>query len=261
VRPDRGPRDWDAASYDRVSGPQATWAAAVLDRLDLAGTETVLDAGCGAGRVTALLLERLPRGRVVAADAAPSMVEQARAAFAAEPRVEVLDPIDLVELELDAPVDAVFSNAVLHWVPDHERLFERLHAALRPGGRMSAQCGGEGNIAAFHAVAARVGSETPYADYLGGWRGPWNFASPQETEPRLGAAGFEEVECWLEPWPVEPPEPLVYLRTVCLGAHLLELPDQLRDPYAREVIRRCGEPLELDYVRLNIGARRPVNDA
>jgi trans-aconitate 2-methyltransferase len=258
VSPHRGPRDWDAASYDRVSGPQATWAGPVLDRLDLDGTETVLDAGCGAGRVTALLLERLPDGAVVATDAAPSMVEQAHAAFAGQPRVEVLDPVDLTELELDEPVDAVFSNAVFHWVPDHDRLFRRLYAALRPGGRMAAQCGGEGNIAAFHAVAARVGSEAPYADYLGGWRGPWNFASPQETEPRLRAAGFEEVACWLEPWPVEPPEPLVYLRTVCLGAHLLQLPDQLRDRYVRAVTQRCGEPLELDYVRLNIAARRPV---
>ena len=76
-------RDWDAGTYDRVSTPQAAWAEAVLERLPLRGDETVLDAGCGSGRVTAMLLERLPDGHVVAVDAAPSMVEHARAALPA----------------------------------------------------------------------------------------------------------------------------------------------------------------------------------
>ena len=93
-------RDWDAASYDRVSTPQLEMARPVLDRLPLSGHETVLDAGCGSGRVTAVLLERLPRGAVVATDAAPSMIEQARERFAAEPRVSVLDPVSLTELKL-----------------------------------------------------------------------------------------------------------------------------------------------------------------
>jgi len=74
-------RDWDAATYDRVSAPQVEWARAVLERLPLEGHETVLDAGCGSGRVTQMLLERLPRGHVIAVDSAPSMVEHARAAL------------------------------------------------------------------------------------------------------------------------------------------------------------------------------------
>ena len=65
------PRDWDAATYDRVSDVQVEWAREVLDRLPLRGDETVLDAGCGSGRVTAMLLERLPNGHVVAVDGAP----------------------------------------------------------------------------------------------------------------------------------------------------------------------------------------------
>ena len=248
-------RDWDAATYDRVSGPQVEWAGKVLDRLPLAGDETVLDAGCGSGRVTRLVLDRLPRGRVIAVDVAPSMVELARGTFAAEARVEVLEA-DLQELELEEPVDAVFSNAVFHWIPDHERLFERLHGALRPGGRLVAQCGGEGNVERFHQTAALVAAEAPFAAHLGGWRGPWNFAGAEVTARRLHAAGFAEVECWLEPWPVRPDQPLEFTTTVCLGAHLDALPDDLREPYALEVIRRCGEPFELDYVRLNIDARR-----
>ena len=246
-------RDWDAATYERVSAPQLEWAAPVLDRLELAGDETVLDAGCGSGRVTKLLLERLPRGHVVAVDSAPSMVEHARAALG--DRAAVLRA-DLQELVLDRPVDAVFSNAVFHWVPDHDLLFRRMYDALRPGGRMSVQCGGAGNVERFHGVAAEVGAEEPFAEHLGGWTGPWNFAGAEETRERLERAGFTAVETWLEPWPVDPPEPREYFRTVCLGHHLERLPEHLRDAYTDAVTERIGERPQLDYVRLNIVARR-----
>jgi len=250
------PRDWDAKSYDRVSGPQVQMAGAVLERLGLAGHETVLDAGCGSGRVTALLLDRLPHGAVVAADAAPSMIEESRARYAGEPRVTVLDPVDLTRLELPEPVDAVFSNAVFHWIADHDALFARLHAALRPGGRLSAQCGGRGNIDRFRLLADEVAAEPPYAEHMAGFRRPWNYAAPEPTQERLRAAGFSDVKCWLQPWPVTPDEPLEYARTVCLGNHLEALPEGLREVYAREVVRRSGRPLVLEYVRLNLLATR-----
>jgi trans-aconitate 2-methyltransferase len=246
-------RDWDAATYDRVSEPQVEWARAVLARLPLRGDETVLDAGCGSGRVTALLLERLPDGHVVAVDFSPSMVEHARQALGE--RATVFQA-SLTELELDRPVDAVFSNAVFHWIGDHKRLFERLFAALRPGGRLVAQCGGAGNVERFLGAADAVAAEPPYAGYLAGWTGPWNFAGAEETAARLHAAGFVDVHTWLKPGAVTPPDPSGYLRSVCLRYHLEELPEDLRAPYVEAVRERCGR--ELDYVRLNIDARRPL---
>jgi trans-aconitate 2-methyltransferase len=244
-------RDWDAATYHRVSGPQVEFASAVLDRLDLRGDETVLDAGCGSGRVTSMLLERLPHGHVVAVDQSPSMVEHAREALGERATVF---RADLMELEVEQPVDAVFSNAVFHWVPDHDRLFARLHAALRPGGRLVAQCGGEGNVARFHQAAREAAAQEPFAGYLGGWEGPWNFAGADETAERLERAGFDAVDTWLEPHPVVPEDPGDYLRTVCLGYHLEQLPEALRDSYVQAVLERSDT--ELDYVRLNILARR-----
>ncbi|HEU0024220.1 MAG TPA: methyltransferase domain-containing protein [Thermoleophilaceae bacterium] len=249
-------RDWDAESYDRVSTPQVEMALPVLDRLPLQGHETVLDAGCGSGRVTALLLERLPRGAVVATDAAPSMIEQARERFEHDPRVTVLAPVSLTELELREPVDAAFSNAVFHWVGDHDALFQRLHAALRPGSPLVAQCGGKGNIDRFRRLADEVAAEQPYADHLSAFEGPWNYAAPEATEERLRRAGFEDIRCWLQPWPVTPDQPVEFASTVCLGNHLEVLPEELREPFATEVVRRSGEPLELEYVRLNIVAKR-----
>ena len=211
----------------------------------------MLDAGCGSGRATRLLLDRLPRGRVLAVDAAPSMVEQARHIL--DDRATVWQS-DLLELEVPERVDAAFSNAVFHWVPDHDALFARL-TALKPAGQLVAQCGGHGNIERFLARARGVADEEPYARHLGGWQGSWNFATAEDTADRPGAAGFTHVQTWLEESPMIPPEPETYLRVVCLGPHLEALPEDLRGRYTRDVVERCGQPLELDYVRLNILAR------
>jgi trans-aconitate 2-methyltransferase len=247
-------RDWDAATYDRVSTPQVQWALEVLDRLPLSGDETVLDAGCGSGRVTQLLQERLPDGRVIAVDASPSMAEKAREALGPEAEVFVCE---LTELDLHEVADAVFSNAVFHWIPDHDTLFERLFAALKPGGRLVAQCGGAGNIDRFHSQMREVADEPPFAEYIGGWEGPWNYAGPAETGARLAAAGFTDAQCWLQEWPIEPDEPEEFIRTVCLGHHLERLPEELRPLFVERVYERAPKPLSLDYVRLNIDARRP----
>jgi trans-aconitate 2-methyltransferase len=151
-----GTRDWDAATYDRVSGPQVEWSSAVIERLGLEGDETVLDAGCGSGRVTELLLEELPRGRVIAVDGSAAMVREAGSRL--DPVRTRLIHSDLLSLDLDEEVDAAFSNAVFHWIADHDRLFERLAAAIRPGGRLEAQCGGEGTSPASTRPCATWGS-------------------------------------------------------------------------------------------------------
>jgi trans-aconitate 2-methyltransferase len=210
-------RDWDAGTYHRVSDVHTEWADQVLGRLP--DVETVLDAGCGSGRVTAMLLDRCEH--VVAVDAAPSMVAHAREALG--DRATVFQA-NLLDLELDEPVDAVFSNAVFHWVPDHPRLFSRLYAGLKPGGSLEAQYGGYGNVERFHEAAAEVGNDEPFASYLADWTGPWNFTTPEQAHGWLEVAGFVDVRAWLQTWNMTPREPKDYIRTVCLGHHLQKLP-------------------------------------
>lgn len=249
----RAGRDWDATTYDRISAPQQGWAAEQLDRVRVSGDEVVLDAGCGSGRVTAELAARVPRGRVYAIDAAPSMVAHAREALG--DRATVLCQ-DLVELDLPELVDVAFSNATFHWIADHDALFAALARNMRPGAQLVAQCGGRGNIDSFRRLADEIAATEPFAPHFAGWRGPWNYAGPEETADRLRAAGFEDVRTWLQDKPTPLDDPRPFVSTVCLVRHLDQLPAELHEAFVDRVLERSATPFVLDYVRLNMTARR-----
>jgi trans-aconitate 2-methyltransferase len=254
----RGSRttDWDAESYHRIAGMQERWGIDVLARLALEGDETVLDAGCGSGRMTRHVLARVPRGRVIGVDAAPSMIAHAREQLGSDERLELI-VADLAELELAEPVDAIFSNATLHWVPDHGRLFRRLFAVLRPGGRMEVQFGGQGNVAEWESAVIALADDERFAPHLSGFELPWHFAGLDETERHLRDAGFEIGNLSLDRFDEQPPEPLECMRASGLNAHLERLPDELRDEFVSALADSMPKPMTLRYVRLNVSARRP----
>lgn len=258
-------REWNAAAYEGLSSPQTRWGAEFLGRLELAGDEDAIDAGCGTGKVTGLLLERLPRGTVLAVDGSRAMAEAAAGRFAGEPRVRV-EHQDLLRLEVEEPVDLVFSTATFHWIKDHPRLFGRLARALKPGGRLAAQCGGEGNISRATRATQEVMAWDRFRPFFVGWDDDKNYAGAGETKARLEAAGFESVETWLheELTGFEDADELTrFLATVVLGGHMQRLSEGERGPFAEavagEIVAEDGEPL-LDYVRLNMIATRSGGD-
>jgi trans-aconitate 2-methyltransferase len=161
---------------------------------------------------------------------------------------------DLLELELRERADAVFSTATFHWIKDHELLFERLRAALRPAGHLVAQCGGEGNISKLRAQAQEVAERAEFREHFARFTPPWNYAAPDITRERLLAAGFASAECWLQPAPKEPEYPREFLAEITFGPHVQHLPQDLRDPFIDELLEVVGEPVVVDYVRLNIDA-------
>lgn len=242
---------WDASTYDRSSEPQQSWASEVLGRLEgVAPDATILDIGCGTGRVTEALLELVPQGRVRALDASAEMVALARRRLGERADVWCQDVLDL---DLDEPVDAIVSTATLHWVTDHDRLWALVARALRPGGKLEVQCGGEGNIDRVREVIEEVARDS--APQLVGWS-PWTFAGPEQTERRLERAGFTAIRCWLRERPTSPDDVHAFVRTSILPAHLARLPEEQREPFAAAVVERVRLPL--DYVRLNVSAiRRP----
>jgi trans-aconitate 2-methyltransferase len=246
-----GPKDWDAPTYDRIGEwiPMTRWGGAVIERLKLRGDERVLDAGCGSGRVTELLLARWPGIRVVALDRSLSMLaECGRRLSAHAERVELVEADLDQPLPLDQPVDAVVSNATFHWVRDHDALFRNLAAVMRSGALLVAQCGGEGNVGNVVTALHDLGVDDM----------PWTFPTPAETKARLEDAGFTEIRIWLhaEPTRLEPGEPLeTFLATVVLQAHLAREPVHRRTPLVEAIADRLPDGV-IDYVRLDLDARR-----
>lgn len=250
------PREWNAASYHQVSTPHQDWGRAVLDRLDLRGDKTVLDLGCGTGRITRALLERLPNGRAIAVDGSAAMAARAREELPAD-RATVVQS-DLLALDLSGlpgvPADAAISTATFHWIADHDALFARVREALAPGAQFVAQCGGDGNLGVVRPAIDRVAQRPEFADAFAGWQGPWHYATAEETAQKLDAAGFDVADCWLQPWPVTVEDPRAFYATVILGAHLDRLPADRRDAFVDAVM--AVVPEQIDYVRLNWVARR-----
>lgn len=257
---------WNAEVYDRIGTPMRGWAQRVIDDLQLAGDETVLDAGCGSGSVTFDLLAKLPRGRVWAVDASAEMVASLGRQVA-ERGVTNVTPIhaSLTDFTLPEPVDVVFSNAVFHWIPDDAGLFGALFRATKPGGRMRAQCGGRGNNARVLDSVAAVRRDPRFGAHLGDFVDSKKYRTPAEATAALEAAGWREVRASLfeAPIPFErDADAALYIATILLRDHVARLPEALRMPYCEAVVletkRRWGSPYVADYVRLDLWARRPA---
>ncbi|MFJ4655777.1 class I SAM-dependent methyltransferase [Nocardia sp. NPDC088792] len=247
------PREWDATTYDALPLPHERWGRRLLTTLPLRGNETVLDIGAGTGRDTALLLDRLPDGHVIAVDGSTAMLARLRDRLAdtAADRLTVLEANLNAPLHIDADIDAVFSVATLHWLPDHDAVFRSLAGVLRPGGILCAEWGGAGNLAGIEAALADID--------LPALNGPCHFATAEDTARRLEAAGFVDIEVALVPDPahLEPGAQLEsFLSTVVLGAVLDPLPESERAGVVHAVATRLPEPV-IDYVRLQASARLP----
>ncbi len=258
-------REWDAVAYHRLSEPQFAWGMKVLERLELQGDERVLDVGCGSGRLTAELRERLPQGLVVATDLSLNMVAATRVTLAQRfsDRCYVVNAAAQSQPFRDA-FDVIFSTATFHWVTDHTELFRSIFAALTPGGRLHAQCGGGRNLAQLHSRANALKENSEFARFFRGWRDPWEFADDIATAARLGAAGFADIDASLEHAPTVFPNAATYrefITKVVLRPYLVHLPDDAqRNCFVSDLTEQAAAdtpPYALDYWRLNMVANRP----
>ncbi len=256
-------REWNSAIYHRLSGPQVSWGKKVLSRLRLRGDEIVLDAGCGTGRLTADLLEALPRGHVIGIDLSQNMLQSARAHLLAQCGSRVsLVATDLLDLPFVHAFDGIVSTAAFHWVRDHGRLFLGLCNALVPGGWLEAQCGGGPNLISLRTRADELAATSRFSDFFAGFREPWLFEDAQSAAETLRRAGFEDVQTSLEPALTvldDAQQYMEFVRNIILRQHLEQLPTEaLRMEFMENLAAQAAAdepPFSLDYWRLNLRGR------
>ncbi len=253
-------REWNSSVYHRVSAPQVSWGKKVLARVHLCGDETLLDAGCGTGRLTADLLEALPRGQVFAVDLSQNMLGHAREHLQGSfgSRLHLV-ACDLLHLPFERSFDAIVSTAAFHWVLDHDRLFLNLHRALKPGGWLEAQCGGAPNLKRLRDRVNDLIAREPFSRFFVGFREPWLFENAGEGAETLRRAGFQDIKTSVEPTMTVldgEPEYIEFVRNVILRRHLEHIPDEtLRLELLAKLARlaaRDDPPFSLDYWRLNL---------
>lgn len=254
--------EWDAERYHRLSDPQVAWGQRVLDRLAPSPGETILDIGCGTGRLTAQLAAAAADGEVVGLDRSAAMLAQARDWLARQaPRVRLVRG-DAAALPFAETFDAIFSAATLHWVRDHPAAFRSIFRALLPGGRLVAQCGGGPNLARLLERTHNLMASEPFASYFGAWGDPWYFADEPSTIRELQQAGFDDIDVSLESAPVTLRDADAFsdfIACVCVRHHIDRLPPARRAQFIGALADAAAiddPPYTLDYWRLNIAARK-----
>jgi trans-aconitate 2-methyltransferase len=182
---------WDAAEYARNSAAQQAWALELIEKLGLSGEESVLDLGCGDGKVSAEIARRVPTGRVLGVDSSEHMIRLSCGSFPAFrfPNLR-FQRGDARALEFDECFDIVFSNATLHWVRDHGPVLNGAARSLLPGGRILFQMGGRGNGAEIFEVARQMAAGGDWGRFFAGFEFPWGFYGPDDYLPWCVAAGL-----------------------------------------------------------------------
>jgi trans-aconitate 2-methyltransferase len=240
---------WDAKNYQARHSYVFEYGKAVLDLLAPQPGERILDLGCGSGQLTAAIADT--GASVIGLDSSPEMLDEARKQH---PAIEFRLG-NAAAFSLDAPVDAVFSNAVLHWVKDADGAVASIARALKPGGRFIAEFGGKNNVQTVIAALR---------DVLGPVETPWYYPSIGEYASLLERHGLEPRQAWLidRPTVVEGEDGMEDWLKVFCSSFVSQMDAQRKAEVFREVAE-CLRPAfyrrgswTIDYRRLRIVAHR-----
>ncbi|AMK78757.1 MULTISPECIES: methyltransferase domain-containing protein [Methylomonas] len=182
---------WNAQDYAQNSRAQQQWAKELIALLQLSGHETVLDLGCGDGKVTAEIARIVDRGAVVGIDNSAAMIALAQGRYPDQQHPNLsFRVMDAGNLSFTECFDVVFSNAVLHWVKQHQPVIDGLYRSLKSGGKILLRMGGQGDAAGMRAAIDQVKDSAPWSRYFIGFEFPYTFSGVDEYRVMLDAAGF-----------------------------------------------------------------------
>ena len=259
--------NWDAEDYARHSSEQFSWAQGLIRKLRLAGPERILDLGCGDGKITALISGELTSGQVFGIDSAWSMVASAAKNYrTGQQSGPIFLQMDAEELGFQRAFDIVFSNAVLHWIPNHPAVLNGIRRSLVPGGVCLLQMGGAGNAAQMVQTLDRVISGASWRKFFPDFEFPYYFYGIEDYRVLLDKAGLREdrIELIKKDMKHQGPEGLAgWLRTTWLP-YVNQVPAQSRETFISEVVDQYLQAYPADalgvvhvpMVRLEVEARR-----
>lgn len=259
---------WNPEDYAKNSDAQLKWARELRQNLNLQGDESVLDVGCGDGKITADFSTALPKGQVVGVDSSPEMIVYATRTYAVTQYPNLsFACIDARSLDFDREFDLCFSNATLHWVDNHQAFLNGASRALRSGGRLVISCGGQGNASDILQVFSEVVASQHWQNYFDAFHNPYFFYGEQDYALWLEKAGFNVKQLELVPKDMthSGKEGLAgWIRTTWMP-FTQSIPGHERDNFIADFVERYLERFPLDdnglahvrMVRLEVNALKP----
>lgn len=260
---------WDAETYDNVSTIQEEFALKLIQLRNWTGKEIVMDAGCGSGRVTKILAKEIPNGKIYAVDIDVNMIDKAKDNLSQFENVTIInsDLLDLSSEITSTKVDVIFSNAVLHWILNHQKLFNTFFELLNLNGQLLIQCGGYGNLKKAISIFDKVKDSEKFKDYFKEWKKEWYFPKPSDTEKLLNEIGYKNIKVYLSETSISfanRSSYSLYLKTVVLRPYLRYIQsDNDKEEYLESILNEIEQNhfemiWNLDYVRLNILAHKII---
>jgi trans-aconitate 2-methyltransferase len=255
---------WNASDYEKNSSVQFQWAQELIGKLALRGSESLLDIGCGDGKISADLARILTNGMVLGIDSSEAMIRHAATQFPPKEHANLrFRRMDATEISLAERFDVAFSNATLHWVEDQSAVLRGVRGCLKSGGKVLFQMGGRGNAAEIFEAINEILQRPRWQAYFRGFMPPYHFYGPYEYQSWLQEAGFRASRVELIPKDMqhEPQALLGWLRTTWFP-YTDRLPVEQRDAFLEEIIKtyRGTHPpddqgnLHVKMVRLEVEA-------
>jgi trans-aconitate methyltransferase len=260
---------WDPKDYKNHSKAQQQWARELIAKLDLTGSEKILDIGCGDGKVTVEMAGLVQKGFVVGVDNSHAMIALAIEQYPPEKHKNLSFAImDASNLEFSNEFDVVFSNAALHWVKNHKPVVDGIYKSLKPGGKALLQMGGQGNAKDILSVIDDLKHKEEWKPYFDGFEFPYGFLGSEEYAGLLAESGFsiDRVELIPKDMQHKDSEGLKgWIRTTWLP-YTERIPLEKRDKFIDEIVaiylerhpRDANEDIHLAMVRLEVEAKKPL---
>lgn len=250
---------WDPNHYAKNSRGQEIWAKELIEKIDLQGNESILDIGCGDGKITDLLAQ-MTSGETVGIDFSDNMIAFAKEQFGKP----VFMQMDAQALAFENRFDVVFSNAALHWVSDHKSVLSGIYKALKPDGKAVLQMGGKGNAQAVFNVLENLTED--YRPYFKDFVPPYTFCSDAQYKQWLNEIGFSsfEAKLILKKMLHEDADAFRGWLETTWFPYLMRLPEKIREVFLQTWIKAYIDinpsdkegRISIDMVRLEVIARK-----
>jgi len=258
--------EFEANFYDSKAVVQFQLGLKLIDQLQIQDGETILDIGCGTGRLTLELAKRTPNGSVVGLDRNSDMIKKALENLGSS-KVLITNTLfieeDILHYETPLQFNAIFSNSALHWVQETQELYQKIYALLVPGGRLAAQMPAKGSLNKFIEIFMQPIHTLHLSAYFKNWDYPIKFHPPKTLLRILSSIGYTDINIWEEDQQIQfhsPQEVLDFLKTASIVPILSQLPPEKKELYLNcllDIIKQqVEELLNVNMRRLYINAKR-----